>query len=55
MSVVLDGRGLTCADVAAVAGGETAALAPEARTRMTSSAVAWQALGRADVLETKET
>lgn len=54
MSVVVDGRRLSCADVAAVAGGETVTLGADARARMAASAAAWQALGRADVLETKE-
>jgi len=54
VSVVVDGRGLTCADLAAVAAGAVVSLAPQARDRMAASAQDWRALGRADVLETKE-
>lgn len=54
MSIAVDGRSLSCADVAAVAGGAAVALDPGARERMAASAQAWAGLGRRDVLETKE-
>ncbi len=50
----VDGQGLSCADVAAVAAGAPVALDDTARARMAASHAAWAALGSPDVLESKE-
>lgn len=51
MSILLDGRTLTCEDVHAIAHGAQPALAAAARDRMRTSAAAWE--GQPDVLARK--
>jgi histidine ammonia-lyase len=51
--VSVDGRTLSCADVAAVAAGASVRLDPIASERMAKSAQAWSALDSPDILESK--
>jgi len=54
VTVIVDGSALSCAQVAAVAAGETVGLSARARERLAANAAEWRALGAPDVLESKE-